>query len=831
MRSFSIIIILFFSVFFTQAQQPGVADTSKINRSGRDTAAFRNMPAIGKVMGILKDSTTKANMEFASIAVLRLRDSSAVGGALTDEKGRFLIEELKPGRYIIRITSIGFRTLDSKPFLLTPQDAVKDFGSVYMPPSNKNLKEVKIEGEKEQYVNSLDKKIYNVEKDIVATGGTAADIMKNIPSVNIDVDGKVSLRGSENVTILIDGKPSGVGGGDKAALLQQLPAGSIESVEIITNPSARYDAEGMAGIINIKTKHDKNNGLNGTVSVGVGTGDKYNSGFTLNNRGKKVNLYTSYNVRQENRTFEGASDRLNLYNEPNTIYTTDNEGLNHNETHNAKLGADFFLSQYNTLSASFGYNNRFETRNERIDYSFQSAEGISYLDFYRRNHELEKSDGGEGLLDFKHVFPGSKTELTASASFNMNQRKSNERYANYFTDATLQSSRNITDAAYSTAVVQSDFVHPINDKSKFEAGVKGTMRRNDNDVTGLQSQDGENFVVVDNYTNRFIYTDKVFAGYAQYTGKFMVFDYMAGVRTEASIIEGDSRADSSDFTNDYIDLFPSATVKYTVNQVNELQVSYSRRINRPGQGQLNPFTDYADSLNVRSGNPKLSPEYISSIELGYFRRIKEQSVGATIYYRYTTDLITRYRIVEPVSGVTTTTFRNFSSSQNIGLELVLRNQLGKKFSATTSVNIFQNKIDGSNVDAELQSNATNWNARTTINYKLFAATSLQVTANYMAPSVNPQGTFKGMSGVDVGFRQDFMKGKLNLSISVSDIFDIRKFEIHQDTPDFISDFYRKRESRVANFTLSYRFGVADTSKRKQNRTPELQQDMNNQGDF
>jgi outer membrane receptor for ferrienterochelin and colicin len=308
---------------------------------------------------------------------------------------------------------------------------------------------------------------------------------------------------------------------------------------------------------------------------------------------------------------------------------------------------------------------------------------------------------------------------------------------------------------------------------------------------------------------------------------------MAGLRGEETMVKGNSENDAKDFSNSYFDLFPSATLKYNYKSFNDFQLSYSRRINRPGNQQLNPFTDYSDSLNVRTGNPKLKPEYINSYELTYMRKIREQSLSGTLYYRHTDNLMSRYRTIDTQTGVTTVSFQNYSSSENTGVEVVLRNQIGKNFNIMTSFNYYENKIKASNLEAELQSTSTNWNLRSTVNYKITPATSLQVSGNYMSPVKQPQGSFKGMSGVDAGIRQEFMKGKLALNINVSDIFNNRKFQIHNVGTGFDLDVWRKRESRIAMFTLSYRFGSTDASmsgKKRQQKMDMPQQDMN-QGDF
>ena len=820
------------------AQQPnfgGKRDSSLRGGFNRDSA-FQNMPAICKVMGTLQDSLTKSGLEFTSVAVLKVRDSAIVGGVLTNGKGHFIIESLKPGKYFLRISAIGYRKMDSKPFMLNPMEPTKDFGIVYVAASQKNLKEVEVTAEKADYVNSLDKKIYNVEKDLISIGGTASDVLRNVPSVNVDIDGKISLRGSENLTILIDGKPSSLGGGDKSSLLQQLPAGSIDQIEIITNPSARYDAEGMAGIINIKTKKDKRSGVNGSVTIGAGTRDKYNAGISLNNRTKKTNLNISYNFREETRTSSGNSTRENKIDSlliPLPPFEESiTEGRNKNFNNSFRSSLDINLSNNTTLGISGGYSERAETRYELNTTTYEdSARAILDGGFYRTTKSDNSNKNLEGGLDIRHIIPGTKREFSASANYSQSE---NNDHDNYLTvDTTYQYSNLNRDGNFNTLTVQTDYTHPINQNSKFETGAKGTFRTNDNNQKGLK---GLNRDEVDSAnTDHFIYKDEITAAYVQFAGrapslikKDKFVELQGGVRVENTRIIGNATNDTNDFEQNYTNLFPSAAIKYTVQEKNDFQLVYSKRVNRPNSQNLNPFTDISDIRNVRTGNPQLKPEFIDSYEFNYFRKFKEQSLSATLYYRYTKNLISRFRSID-TTGVSTMKFINYSSSANTGLEIVLKNQFSKAITSTTTFNYFNNKINGENIDAALQSTSNNWTLRTNINIKASKTTSLQITGMYMSQTKTPQGSFKGMSGIDIGARREFLKGKLNLSVNITDIFNTRKMVIHNVGEGFIYDMQRKRESQVGNFTLTYRFGTTEANlfqRKKSNRPMEMQMDIN-----
>ncbi len=827
MRSI-IVILLVFSGFFVSAQEPQreMRDSTRMRGMMKDSSFMRNLPPIGKVIGVLRDSSTRASLAYASVALLKVRDSSVAGGSLTDEKGNFKIEDVMPGRYFIRITSIGYRKLDSKPFMLTPQEALKDFGNVWMPPSQKIMKEAEVVGEKAEYTNSLDKKVYNVDKTLINAGGSVSEVLSNIPSVNVDIDGKVSLRGSEQVTILIDGKPAGLTGDNRGSILQQLPASTIEQVEVITNPSSKYDAEGMSGIINIKTKKDKNPGINGTITVGAGTRDKYNASLQLNRRSKKSNIFLNYGFRDDRRINTSNSLRTNTYGDQLSYYRSVGDGFNDNVSHNVRAGVDFYLNDYNTLGFSGGFNNRSEDRNELTITTEENTLFQVLSGFDRNSTSDESSSNFDGSIDYRKTFSGSKRELTANINMTrMIRDNENGLYTYIYNDNDLNQ-RIFTEGESYNGTAQVDYVLP-KEKFKIETGLKTTYRSNDS----KQRSDRYDFSLGSWYadptfSDQFILTENVFAGYLQWSGRWEVFDLSAGLRAEQTYITGDSKSADTTFTRDFLNLFPSAAIKYSLKEGNDIQLSYSRRINRPREQQLNPFRNVSDSLNIFVGNPAIYPELTHSLEFGYTGRFNEQSVAANIFYRYTDDFSQRFRTVDTATNVSTQTFVNYSTSENLGFELTVRNSFLKIFTSSLSFTAFYNKVDGTNIGSDLVSNVWSGDVRGSLSAKITKQLSAQLTGNYMAPRKQPQGTFQGMSGIDFGFRYDFKGGKWSLNGSVTDIFDTRNFDIDNRGTGFRVEMVRKRETRVASFTLSYRFGKSDMNqrnRRQNNRQNEVPQ--------
>ncbi|MBK7965055.1 MAG: TonB-dependent receptor [Bacteroidetes bacterium] len=809
-------------------------DSALYRATMKDSAFMRNMAPIGKVIGVLSDSSNRQPMEFASVALLKVKDSSAVGGALTDDKGQFKMEDVMPGRYFIRITSIGYRQLDSKPFMLNPQEPLKDFGNVWMPPSSRVLKETEIVGEKVEYVNSLDKKVYNVDKSMINAGGSASEVLQNIPSVNVDIDGKISLRGSEQVTILIDGKPAGLTGDNRGSILQQLPAGTIDQIEVITNPSAKYDAEGTSGIINIKTKKDKNQGINGIATLGVGTKDKYNASLNLNRRTKTNNLYFNYSFRDDRRTNEGSSFRTNTFGVDTTYVVSWNNGYNDNISHSLRAGLDLYLDDYNTL----GFSGSFNLRNEkRRDYSFsatQDAELLTLSSFSRLAKSTEESSIMDGSFDYRHTYANSKRELTASGNLNVNESDDQNVLNTFFPPPTSQLRQRVNTKGLSySGVAQVDYLHPF-ENSKVETGLKATLRNNDSKQSSDRYDfDNDSYNVDSLFSDQFIFTEWVYAGYFQWSGRYKLFELSAGLRAEQTLIEGESKSADTSFTRDFINLFPSAAIKYRFSEGKDIQLSYSRRVNRPRERQLNPFRSVSDSLNVFVGNPSILPELTHSLELGFSGIYGNTNVSANLYYRNTSDNTQRFRTVDPITNVATQTFVNYKTAENMGAELILRNSILKIFTTSATFTLFYNKVDATNVQSNLVSEVWSGDIRGSISTKLSKQLSFQITGNYMAPRKQPQGTFKGMSGVDFGFKYDFKGGKWSVNGSLSDVFDNREFNIDNMGLGFRQEMVRKRETRVGNLTLSYRFGKTEVGRdrKRQGNRPQDQGQQNDMMDF
>lgn len=815
MKKINILIILFVCITIKVIAQPNIV---KNNAFGPAT-----------ILASFVDSKTNKPIEYVTVSLIKTTDSVIVNGTSTTKKGEIKLENIAFGTYKLKATFIGYKALTTPAFYITPKELMNDLGIYKLEPNNKNLKTVEIVGERNDFNNQLDKKTYTVGKNITNIGGSATDILQNIPSVNVDIDGKISLRGSENVTVLIDGKPSTLTGANRQAILQQLPANAISEVEIITNPSAKYDADGMAGIINIKTKKDKLKGFNANTQVTTGTNDKYSFNIGLNNRTTKYNLFGNYSFRHERRDNFGNSVQYNRFDSIKYSFKNNNSETKLNDFHIGRIGIDYFLNNHNTITFSTGISSNKSTEPQFTNFDYYDSSGNKYTNFNRKIYSIEDNLTIDGSLDYKRSSVKNKSEITSSISLSSNTKIFNQFYnnSNAF-NFNIPAQHNLNNANFTNFIAQVDYIYPLKN-GKFETGAKNTNRIIDNNQQGFRYDFGNGEYWQDSkISNHFIYNENITAAYAIYTGKKQKFDYQVGLRSELTNIDGNSKTTVTTFNNNYFNFFPSGFVKYALSKTQDLQIGYSRRVNRPGFETLNPFIDYSDSVNLRQGNPKIKPEYIHSLELNYLTQINKLNLSATLYYRYTDNMIARYRSVNPATGQSLMTYFNFNSSENTGVEAIIRYSFVKLGNIMLSGNWYRNVINGSNVLSDLQSYITTWNVRFTYNLPLPKAFYLQANGMYMAPMKYGQSTISGMNGADIGLRKDFMKSKMQLGLNLSDLFNFRQFNMIIEGSNFNSETMRKRESRILTFSLTYRFGSNEnpfTKKKPAMGAPTENMDM------
>ena len=812
----------------------------------------------GRVYGKLNDADGRP-LGSASVLLMQSKMDSTtkkmkdilVKAAITASNGDFNFEDLPVvGNLILKVTSSGFQPYQqainffSKPEPGKMPSFEKDLGNIKLTKATKELQEVTVTAVTPSIKLSADKKIFNVEKNIMSAGGTGLDVMRNVPSVNVDIDGNVTLRNSAP-QLLVDGRPT-------TLTLDQIPADAIESVEVITNPSAKYDASGGgAGILNIVLKKNKKTGYNGNVRVGVDKRGALNAGADISLRQNKVNVTASVNGNQNKGITTGTTDRLNLLDVPQTSVNQTNYSKTTGGFLFAKFGIDYLATNRTTLSLSAVKVHGEFNPNEKISISTDSLYNSGKLtSFSDRTTTGSREFNGQGLVfGLKHLFVAAGEELTVDVNYFGGKNDINSIYtSNYYNanpgniDSTgLQ--KVIGGGSDKNYTIQTDYVKPFSKLTKFEAGLRAAIRSRENINDNYLYSNGKYVIVpsaISNYSN----TDNVYAAYATISSSIKDFSYKLGLRAERSDYTGTLTSTGEKFGSSYpISLFPSAFFSQKLNNRQELQLSYSRRISRPNFFQLIPFTDYTDKLNITKGNPDLVPEFTQSLELSYLKTFKgNNTILGSVYYKHTDNLITRYLTQEadPLTGANelVNTYINANSSYAAGVEITSQNYLTKWWDISTNVNAYNSKVNTDNVATTSQAALWSWFGKFNSNFKLPSNFAVQFTTTYQSKTNLPVNTNSGMGGpgmmqsqsasqgyikpswgMDLAIKKSFLKNNAaSVSVSVNDIFKTRVSNQYSSSDYFTQTYNRLRDPQMVKLNFSYRFGKIDVSlfKRKSN---------------
>lgn len=792
----------------------------------------------GKIAGRIVDAQKKP-VAFATVALIR-SDSSVVGGDLTGEDGFFTIEPTGMGTYILKISGIGINTKAVSGIIVTPSAPEKDMGNIIVVKTAQALKGVEVTGERNMMEISADKKVFNVDKNITTAGGSASDVLQNIPSVSVDVDGTVSLRGKTGATILIDGKPATLLGGDAASALQSLPASTIQSVEVITNPSAKYDAQGMTGIINIVTKRNRQFGFSGSISAGAGTRDKYNGGLNLNLKNNKWNVFVNSNFRLNRNYHRNTNTRTNL----------NNTGYFKSYEDNLRS----FNGWFNTLSAEYTLNERNTiTLTENLNLMQWGGKGTSTYDIYtspehivsaqrRSSYNIGGPFSTSTSADYKHKFAKEKQELTTNLTYAKTWMHNNQEYVTniYDNNGNLYKGPVVQKAPgngnNSSLNGQADFTTPFLSKNgKLDAGWKSQLFWFERTNNPVKDSAGAGEKTDSLLLNAYDYNQQTHAAYANFGDQKGKWNYSGGLRLEYTRYEGTTLSlNGKVYTNEFLNLFPSAYVSYKLAKDQGIYLSYSRRINRPHFMQLMPYLDLSNPQDTSMGNPGLQPEFIQNTELNYNKQFKKgNSLIVSVYYQYTQNMIERYRRFY-ADGTSFSQPQNLNSGTTYGMELIGKLQILPVWDLTPSFNFFRNRILGTNIDPALNNSGYSWFTKMNTNIKLPYGFSFQINGNYEAPKVAGQGKLQEAYWLDAAVKKNLFNNKATLTVNVSDIFNTRKYTTDYTYPTYIQTTYRDRETRIGNISFNYRFGKseprqanANRKRGEQNNTPIKEKEREN----
>ena len=767
-----------------------------------------NMQMDASISGKVIDNTTGQPVEYASVGLYRMRDSSLVTGGITDATGNFTLNGLSYGRFYAEISFMGYKKSRITGIMLNASQKKAMVGTVKLDPSTTVINAVEVVGERSQMEYKIDKKVINVSQQIVASGGSAIDVLENTPSVQTDIEGNIQLRGSSNFTVLLDGKPSALQGSEA---LQQIPASAIQNIEIITNPSAKYDPDGTAGIINVLMKKQKINGMNGLINLSAGTGDKYNGDFLVNYRTSKFNYFLGGDFNDMKFKMKGYLDQRTPSQKPDTtdVQVANSEGNMHRSGKGVKAGFDYYINDKNTLSLSGNVSQRAFgrlTNSKYYEFTDPATTDVYYL---LTNNMTGPHENYNINLDYRLKFNNPDHQLQATVYYetgtsghptDMIQIYTDNKWEHPSDSILQRSEENGNENVFRAKI---DYTRPMGAKGKLEAGYQGRYEGSKGDYH-FRNFIGRQWVEDLTQYNKIDYTDHIEALYATFSNSMKLFDYQLGLRGEYTNRNLVKKITGQEYPINRIDLFPTVHLSRQLPWELQVQASYSRRINRPDDRDLDPFARYIDNKNLRQGNPALKPEFTDSYELNFQKKISEGLFSIEGYYRQTNDLISQIKRPNFNDTLTLQTVANFKRDYSLGTELMLDLPIAKwwNFNATSSV--YKYHIDGSIEDSTVAQNAITMNARINSTFRLKWGMQIQANYFYNAPSITPQGTREGFSFTTIGIRQDLLKKKASLTLQVRDLFGTMKFASTSESPNFYSYNRMQRESRVFTLTFTYR---------------------------
>lgn len=783
------------AALFAIAQRPGGAGGS-------------GMPADGVIRGEIFDAYTNKPMEYANVVLFSYRDSSMVAGTITAADGSFVLRQAPYGRFYLVANFIGFNRLTLEDIRITPNNKFINLGQMKLDPAAESLEAIEVVAEREHIEFQIDKRVVNVTQDIMAQGGTAVTALENTPSVQVDIEGNVSLRGSSSFTVLVDGRPSVLSGSDA---LQQIPASNIDRIEIITNPSARYDPDGVAGIINVILKQQKQSGVNGIVNLSAGTKDKYSADFLLNYRTGKFNIFGGMDYRDWNSGGGRESRQEMFLNDTIRYLNSIGDRSMKRGGYSIRAGADYYLSDKTTLSF-IGQAGKWQFERSLSARQEDFTEPESYFDYLRTTSLVSRDrDYYRLTLNFQHKIDDAGQQIEAMAYYSQREGLSFNDQEEYETDSNwiiddidpyrIRTNETGNDNEIRFKV---DYTKPINENGKFETGYQGRIEKSNEDYrfTNWDITAGE-WIEDPLFSNAMDFKRDIHSAYAMYAGTFKNLGYQLGLRGEYTYREISNLQAEEPSVIDRFDYFPTIHVSHTFQNKDQVQASYTRRINRPRGWSLDPFIMYIDAFSRRKGNPNLKPEYTDSYEVAYQKRMWGSLFALEGYYRVTTDLITRIRTLEQ-DGTFLYTFENINNDYSLGSELMINTTPVSWLELNLAGNLFHYRIDGKVSDSDVDTESVNWNGRLNAIFRLPADFRFQANGRYSGPSVTPQGERKGFFTTSLALRKEFLNRQLSVSASIQDVFKTAKWESISSGTGFNSVDIFERESQIVMVNLSYR---------------------------
>lgn len=779
--------------------------------------------------GTITDVEKSEPLPYTTVSVYN-RNGDLIDGGIADENGIFKLN-LSPNDYSLNFEYIGFESITTDVKRYTNSTNI---GTIQLVSSLDSLEGVDVVGQSAEVEIRLDKRVYNVAKNNLIRGGTVSDVLENVPSVSVDIDGNIELRGNNNVRILVDGKPSGLIGLGGIDALTRLPAESIEKVEVITSPSARYQAEGTTGIINIILAKRFLKGLNGVFNLSAGRNDTYSGSANLNYRKGKFNFFT--NSGYSDRTNKGRAVQDNVYKNPLESverYVEERLFNRRRQGFNVNVGLDYQMTEKSSLTMSYLTNERDgddRTVNEQSQYQINGV-----LVTNRYENEIDREDSKQFSVDFEHKFNKQGHKLTATLQTEKNDETETSDINSFFENGqpSDDSEINTTVESQERNLAQIDYVYPINKNTQFEAGYRGTDNKRIIDFE-VEIIDENNIATTDeNLSNVLDFEQEVHALYTQYGKKFNAFSFLAGMRFENTRIFVEQLDSSSPLNNDsYNDYFPTLNLGYEISPTASITLGYNRRISRPSARTLNPFQSRSSKTSYFQGNPKLDPSYSNGIDIGYLKQFKKVTLNTSVYYRKSTDAISRVAVVTDetvfVNEIETPVIRrlpiNLGTIEQFGVEFNTSLRLIRGMRTNASVNFYRRIEEGNYQGISYDTDNASWSGNLNNSYRLPFDIQSQFSVRYRGPSESSFGKSKGFLYTDLALSKDILNDNATINFRFSDLFNTGKYDYQTTTPVAVTDGVYQRREPTYILTFTYRF----RQEKNRQRGPR---GSNGQGDF
>ncbi|MCX7878001.1 MAG: TonB-dependent receptor [Ignavibacteria bacterium] len=785
----------------------------------------------GSISGKVTDKKTSQPVESVDIKLYKSSDSSFVKGLSTDPDGRFIIENLSYGNYFLSASIVGYSSAVIRGIILT-KDNPKFSAEIKLSVGETVTDEILVESEKSLVELKADRKVFNVAQNPVSQSGSLIDLLKELPSISVDQDGNVSFRGSEAVKIMIDGKPLGMEGEGRNSVLRQIPANSVESIEFITNPSAKFEAEGSSGIINIILKKGTRTqfGYNGSIGLNLGTGDKYTGLTSFSLKTDKLRFSVNYNYNLLNTEPVGFNDRKSLV--YNTFSDINNSGTARNKSHLFRAQVDYSIDPKNLLGLSFTFQKGDNVSKDNSIYKIYDSGNNIISDYTFISENTSSNSPLDAGLTYKRTFKNPKNTLSAELNYSYNKEKNN--YLNSYeyrlpniTEPPLN--KIIQDESSNDLTGQLDYVQPLGKNGKLETGIRSSVKKREIDyISEMYDYSSGNFVNDTGQTNSYQYNESVQGIYGVYYDEFGKIGVSVGLRGEYTLSDGKLINNNSEFTKKYFDIFPSLSLSYKISKTSQVQFSYSRRINRPRPGQLNPFMAVRGANNFFTGNPDLNAEYTNSFEINYIHFLPFMTVTPGIYYKHTTDEISRTRTLVD-SAKTVVSFANYGTVKSYGGELIINANPFRFINLNGTFSISRREVDATNVSSTFRNSGTVWSTRFMANLNLPLDFGFQISYFYSGKRINAQGFIEPFQSLDASLKKDFFDKRLTLSLLVRDILDKSRFRGEFNDVSYTEVFERRRDKRTVFFNITYNFGQKDKSENTRRREDNRRRD--DEGDF